>query len=193
MKDGSPTNHQYDRRDEFLLKMYEAFWNNITRAEDAAWKLLATYTALFAGLALAFTVVGPLGFAVLVTLFSFLAIALSLNANLWFVRNIGLIANLEKEFLNKQDYGVLIPEPWGKDKVPFFSLKRFEAWWVFVPVYLAVAVVTIEVLWSQFSCAQALVVALLFVSCMFLTIAYGWHLNSRHDALIRGAPGVSKL
>jgi hypothetical protein len=170
--------------------MYEAYWSNITRAEDAAWKILATYTGLFAGLALAFTVVGPLGFATLVILFSSLAIAISLNANLWFVRNIGLISNLEKEFLREQDYGILIPASWRKGKVQFFSLKHLEAWWVFVPVYLAVAVVTIAVLWSQFSCVQALAVTIIFMVCVLLTVIYGWSLKLRHDDLVHGAPGV---
>ena len=173
------------------MRMYEVYWSNITRAEEAAWKILATYSALFAALTLAFTVVKPVGFAVLVILFSFLAIAISLNANLWFVRNIGLIANLEKEFLDKADYGVLIPVRWGKDKVPFFSWKVFEAWWVLITAYLAVAVATVAVLSSQFSCDDALIILLVFAVCMLLTLVYGMSLKSRHDALLREAPGAS--
>jgi len=172
--------------------MYDAYWNNITRAEEAAWKILATYSALFAGLALAYSVVKPIGFAILVILFSFLAIAISLNANLWFVRNIGLIANVEKEFLDKSDYGVLIPARWGKEKVPFFSWKVFEAWWVLIAAYFAVAVVTMSVLWNRVSSDDAITILLFFALCTLLTITYGVSLKSRHEDLMRDAPGASK-
>jgi hypothetical protein len=39
-----------DYRKEFMLRTYSAFWDCVSRAEDSAWKIVAAYVALFAGL-----------------------------------------------------------------------------------------------------------------------------------------------
>ncbi|MEM2112069.1 MAG: hypothetical protein QXX08_09380, partial [Candidatus Bathyarchaeia archaeon] len=118
-----------------LLRMYSEYWDNVTRAEDNAWKIFASYTALFAGLSLALPVIGNLGFLALLLIFSFVAIAIALRANLWFVRNLGLISNIEQEFLEKEDYGTIVP-CWFRKKTGFLNN---EIWWIHIITYITVA------------------------------------------------------
>jgi len=177
------------RRDTFLLEFYKVCWNNITRAEEAAWKMFAAYTAVLAGLSLASGIIGKVGFLLITIIFSFLAISLSLNANLWFVRNIGIISNLEKEFLYSEDYDSLIPKGYQK-KVPFFSLRAFEAWWVLIVSYFGICVTTTGLLLPQISgCDQKIIVIVVFLECFFLTVLYGISLKHRHDRLVEKAKG----
>jgi len=180
---------QGDRRERFLLEFYKACWNNVTRAEDVAWKMFAAYTAVFAGLSLSFGIIGITGFLSVFTIFSFLAISLSLNANLWFVRNIGLISNLEKEFLDTSDYGVLIPKSY-KEKIPFFSIRVFEAWWVLVAAYFGISLTLLIILFPQIpNCNQKLMVLAIYLASLFSTLLYGIFLDSRHKKFKEGAPG----
>lgn len=180
---------QDNDRKRFLLEFYQVCWNNVTRAEEAAWKMFAAYTAIFAGLAFASGTIGIAGFLSVLSIFSFLAIALSLNANLWFVRNIGLVSNLEKEFLRESDYGVLVPKSY-KEKIPFFSFGVFEAWWVLIVAYFSISLTVLIVLFPQISdCNQKLLVLAIYLVSLFLTILYGIFLNLRHKKFVKGAPG----
>jgi hypothetical protein len=180
---------QDDERKKFLLEFYQACWNNVTRAEESAWKMFAAYTAIFAGLAFASETIGIAGFLSLLSIFSFLAIALSLNANLWFVRNIGLISNLEKEFLDESDYGVLLPKSY-KEKIPFFSFRVFEAWWVLIAAYFSISLTVLIFLFPQISdCNQKILVSAIYLVSLFLTILYGILLKLRHKRFAEGARG----
>jgi len=182
-----------DRRDKFLLQMYNVFWSNISRAEEAAWKMLAVYAALFAGLSFALPTIGLVLFLVLIILFSFCGAALSLNANLWFVRNINLISNLEKEFLHASDYDVLVPKRYQK-QYPFLSKRTFEVWWVLAALYLAVGTITPAVLFSQIqTCAEMILVLVIYLVSLFLTIGYGVLLEGRHEAFLKSAPGKTPI
>jgi len=100
--------------------MYSAFWECVSRAEDSAWKIVAAYVALFAGLYFFYPVIGLGGVATIFIIFSYTAIAFALRANVWFLRNMGLISNLEREFLNKEDYEILIPHFFA-DKLHFLN------------------------------------------------------------------------
>ena len=178
-----------DRRSKFLLEMYDEFWSNITRAEEAAWKMFAAYAALFVGISYAKSTIGVALFLTLIILFSFCAVALSLNANLWFVRNVNLISNLEKEFLDPADYGVLIPRRF-LERYHFLSLETFEVWWVLVVLYLAIATVVPAVLYSQIEpCIGKLWVLETYLICLTLVIFYGALLRHRHRSFLEDAPG----
>src|SRR5215831_1382050 len=121
------TDDDRQNRTQFLLKMYEAAWGNITRTDDVIWKLYTAYTTLVIGtvvlsekqLAIPF-------YGVVATLFiTFVATTHSLSVNAWFLRNIVIISNLEASFLNAADYGTLIPPRWHprdrRDNLPFWN------------------------------------------------------------------------
>jgi hypothetical protein len=178
-----------DRRDQFKLAMYEAYWSNVTRAEDAAWKMIAAYTALIAGLSLALSTIGTAAFVSVLIIFSFMAIAISLNANLWFVRNVGLISNLEMDFLDESDYGVLIPKGYRR-KLPFVSTRTFEVWWVMILAFFSSCTTIVLLLFSKIpDITGRILVAELYLSAFILTSMYGWSLMRRYERFKTGAPG----
>ncbi|MEM2506497.1 MAG: hypothetical protein QXF61_05585 [Nitrososphaeria archaeon] len=109
--------------------MYGEYWDNISRAEDNA-----SYTALFAGLALIHLIIGDFGFLAMILIFSSVSIVIALRANLWYVRNLGLISNIEQEFLEKGDYGIIVPNSFLKKP----SFINNEIWWIHIVTYLTV-------------------------------------------------------
>ncbi len=113
-----------DKRDEFLLHMYDAFWNNITRAENNAWTMIAVYGALIAGVGLAQTLLTPVGASFVLIVFGYLASSFSASANLWFRRNLTMIGRLESQFLNPSDYGFLLPSRY-KDPRRFWTIENW--------------------------------------------------------------------
>jgi len=176
-----------EERIKFLLQMHTSYWNNISRAEDACWKMMAAYTALIAGLSFSIPTIGYVGFLAIFIPFSFMSVNISLNANLWFLRNIGLISNLEKEFLRDKDYDYLIPKSWG-EKYPFLNT---EPWWIFTVVYFSVCLVVTVLMSQKISCAEQVFVGLLFLVCLFLTILYGEKMRNRYEKFKAHAPGRS--
>jgi len=174
-------------RCKFLLQMHEIYWNNISRAEDACWKMIAAYTALIAGLSFSIPVIEYLGFLFVFIPFSFLSVAISLNANLWFLRNIGLISNLEKEFLKNEDYDYLIPKRWGK-KLPFLN---DEPWWVFTFVYFAVCLFITCFIFQKLNCQEQVIIGGLFFTCFILTVWYAMRMKDRYESFIEKSPGRS--
>ncbi|SRR6266566_1367828 len=126
-----------DKRDEFLLHMYDAFWNNITRAENTAWTIIAVYGALIAGVGLAQTLLTPVGASFVLIIFGDLASCFSASANLWFRRNLTMIGRLESQFLNQNDYGFLLPSDY-KNPRKFWTI---ENWTVLIIAYPLVSTI----------------------------------------------------
>jgi hypothetical protein len=152
----NPARSEVDLRNDFLMKLYENSWSNISTAEDTAWKMMAAYTALFAGLSIAIPYITLFGFVSVIIIFSFLSVAIALNANLWFVRNIGISSSIEKEMLLDSDMNKIIPKRWVERKPPFFSWERIEVWWVFIPVFVAVPLITMLVSYCSLNESQRL-------------------------------------
>ena len=171
---------------KFLLQMHKVYWSNISRAEDACWKMMAAYTALIAGLTFSVPFIGYSGFLGVFIPFSFMSVIISLNANLWFLRNISLISNLEKEFLSDKDYNYLIPRRWAQ-KYPFLNS---EPWWVFVSVYFSVCVIiTFFIIFPKINCTERKFAISLFLIFSFFTIFYGWWMWRRYKRFKAEAPG----
>ena len=176
-----------ERRSKFLLEMHKAYWNNISRAEDASWKMIAAYTALIAGLAFSSPVIGYTGILAIFIPFSFMSVAISLNANLWFLRNIGLISNLEREFLNDTDYDRLIPKRWQL-KYPFINT---EPWCLFALVYFSVCCIVTALLLPQINKIAQIYITCLFLGCLIPTVWYWNKLRKRYERFKIEAPGGS--
>jgi hypothetical protein len=174
-------------RIKFLLQMHNSYWNNISRAEDACWKMMAAYTALIAGLSLSVPVIGYIGFLEIFIPFSFMSIAIFLNANLWFLRNIGLISNLEKEFLRNVDYNYLIPKRWSKK----YSFLNSEPWWVFISAYFFVCLLITLLMFQKIDCTEKISIGFLFLICLSLIILYGKKMRDRYERFKIEAPGKS--
>jgi hypothetical protein len=173
------------RRDNFLLRMYGEYWDNISRAEDNAWKIFASYTALFAGLALIHPIIGDFGFLLLILIFSSVAIAIALRANLWYVRNLGLISNLEQEFLEERDYGIIVPHP-------FLKKPRFindEIWWIHIITYLLITFSLILLIYQRLEESTLCTLKYSVFICLVVCFFYGCKLYLEYRDFITQAPG----
>jgi hypothetical protein len=169
-------------REEFLVKMYEMMWQNITTAADAIWKVMAAYTAVFAGTALASSELGNWGFTLILTIFGLLGMAVCLNANAWFARNIGVVANIEQEFLAPDDYGKIIPTAW-KSKQPFVNR---EVWWCLVLLFLSITFVVVATEAPGFDGARFDALWGLFLLGLLAVMGYGNFLLTRQRAFEAG-------
>jgi hypothetical protein len=175
-----------DYEKEFKLKMYSAFWDCVSRAEDSAWKMVAAYVALFVGLHFFYDVIGPAGVATIFIVFSYTAIALALRANSWFVRNMGLISNLEKEFLNKEDYERLIPGFFA-DKLSFLNL---EICFIQVVSYFSICIAFLCYIFPKIDvCDHQILVSVVFTTGLLLMIFCGWRYYKEFKNFCLHAPG----
>lgn len=113
--DESTLTRQMSRRDEFLLVMYGKLWDNIDRHLTVVWEsaaVLGGATAVFA-----LTEKGLLSVdlaSTLLVLVSGWMVLHAYDANSWYNRNLAIIANIERLFLDAQD---------AKD-VHYFFLKH---------------------------------------------------------------------
>jgi hypothetical protein len=94
-----------DRRDGFLKQMYSEMWNNINRHLTVTWQavgVLAGAFAVFFGLAERQAISLDLA-ASLLLLIAAWQLCHVYDANTWFNRNLGIISNIERQFLTKRD------------------------------------------------------------------------------------------
>lgn len=93
-----------DRRDEFLVKMYEQMFNDIDRHHKIVWQVIGVLVGSFAVIALTEKGLIPLNIAVsIVILISLWVIAHVYDSNYWYNRNLVIISNIERQFLKKED------------------------------------------------------------------------------------------
>lgn len=173
------------RKDTFLLEMLGEYWENVSRAEESAWKIFASYTALFAGLSLAHPMIGDAGFLALILLFSSAAVAIALRSNLWFARNLGLISNIEQEFLEKQDYGTIVP-CWFLRKQGFISC---EIWWIHIVTYLAASLGVTVFMYQKLELAARQWIVFFLAFCLLVCFVYGFFLYIKYIEFKSQAPG----
>lgn len=97
-------------RADFLINMYNQAFNNINRHIIIVWQTISILAASFVSIFLAEK------FEVSIWITSFLLIiyitwmiAHLIDANHWFKRNLHIITNIEKNFLNKDDLKLIHP------------------------------------------------------------------------------------
>jgi len=175
-------------REKFLISYYEKCWENISRAEDSVWKMFAAYAGLFAGSAFLFDKIGIVGFLGIFISYSGLAMILTLNAHLWYLRNISLISNFEKEFLIPTDYGVIIPNKF-KDKLNFLGFHSFEIWLLLFFAYFFISVLITSFFYTRLTCLEKNTIIMLFGGVIIINLIYGFHLKTRYDEFRSDSPG----
>ncbi|SHJ87207.1 hypothetical protein SAMN04487911_1484 [Arenibacter nanhaiticus] len=93
-----------DRRDEFLLKMYEQMFNDIDRHHKIVWQVIGVLVGSFAFIALAEKGFIPIDIAVaVIVLLALWVIAHVYDSNYWYNRNLVIISNIERQFLQSSD------------------------------------------------------------------------------------------
>jgi len=93
-----------DERKEFLIHMYDQMFNDINRHIMVVWQSVGVLIGAFAIFALVEKNIMPLDFAVtfVILLIAWLGAHL-LDAGYWYNRNLVIIANIERQFLKKED------------------------------------------------------------------------------------------
>lgn len=91
-------------REDLLLKMYDQMFNDINRHIMVVWQSVGVLVGAFAVFALVEKNVVPLDFAVcIVLLLALWLMAHLFDAAYWYNRNLVIIANIERQFLLKED------------------------------------------------------------------------------------------
>lgn len=93
-----------NRRDEFLLKMYEQLMNDINRHISVVWQSIGTLIGAFAVFVLVEKNIISIDYAtcIIVLLVGWLWAHLH-DASYWYNRNLAMVANIEKDFLEITD------------------------------------------------------------------------------------------
>lgn len=93
-----------DYRKELLLNMYNQLWNSINNHITVLWQSIGTLIGAFAIFALTEKKVISLDYASsLIVLICGWLLANLLDTSYWYNRNLAITANIEKEFLGKED------------------------------------------------------------------------------------------
>jgi hypothetical protein len=93
-----------DDRKEFLGKMYDQMFNDINTHILVVWQSVGVVIGAFAVFALVEKNIIPIDFAcTLMILLSAWLIANLYDASYWYNRNLAIIANIERQFLNTKD------------------------------------------------------------------------------------------
>ncbi len=91
-------------RGVFLLEMYKKAWDNINRHILTAWHSIGVLASAVAALLLTEKSILPLDYAAtLVVITAGWQVAHALDSNFWFNRNLLIIGNIEREFLDSGD------------------------------------------------------------------------------------------
>lgn len=92
------------KREQLLLKMYDQMFNDINRHILVVWQSIGVLVGAFAIFALVEKKVVSLDIAVsIVLLLSAWLLAHLFDASYWYNRNLIIIANIERQFLQKED------------------------------------------------------------------------------------------
>ena len=93
-----------DRRDEFLIALYNQLMNDINRHIIVVWQSVATLIGAFAAYGLVQQKLIPLDLAAAITLGACIwHLAHVYDASYWYNRNLVIIANIERQFLRQSD------------------------------------------------------------------------------------------
>lgn len=91
-------------RKELMINLYNQLWNSINVRTTAIWKSVGLFTGAFAVLALTGNNILSLDIAAsLINMICGWYLANIIDAAFWFNRNLVIIANIEKEFFEKDD------------------------------------------------------------------------------------------
>lgn len=175
-----------DNREEFLLNLYRIAWNNVNTHRDSLWKVLVPYLGFYVVLGDAYDVLGKMGVLLILMGMNTFVIAISINFNLWFVRNLGIATNIETYFLENSDYGKLIPEKY-KEKIPFMMLEI----WMFVVYCVSFVHVFIFAL-SFFvidDCLHLVIISTAFLGSVFFILGWFFKHKRRFDGFKSEATG----
>ena len=182
--------NEKDPRNDFLLKLYETNWKNIIRTDDILWKVFLSYASVvLATIFLSDKFLNQPVFGILISLaITAIATCHAFNVNLWFLRNLVLLGNVEASFLKATDYGVILPKKWHPPYAGgFFNFKEFPSILGFI--YPLFALLIIIPYWASLTCLEQNIVAATAVTTVVLCSWYIYSLKNTFNELKKTAPG----
>jgi hypothetical protein len=186
-----------NRRNDFLLAMYNQMWGNIDRHILVIWQSVGALFGAFAVLALTEKNVLSVDIAcsLMVVICAWVA-AHVVDASYWFNRNLVIIINIERQFLLAKDL---------QDIHPYFrDHRRPTVDHLAVQGYLAASVFLLIALWHfstrvapgfnlpwhNFEFFRALPYVVALVAAVLL-ILFKRKQNENYEKLLRKSPGIS--
>ncbi len=183
------TNDEQERK-ELILQMYNHFWQNISRSDEATWKIMASFAALIAAVSFVYDKIGNIASGILLMIFSFIGLWLTANQNQWFIRNMALLSNIERTFLKDEDFGKILDKRWKSGvRIPFLNS---ETYWILCALYLMMALFGLLLsagILKNDSNVSINTVYIVFVLFLIVSVAYTLHLRSRYKKFKKNTPG----
>jgi hypothetical protein len=186
-----------ERRDAFLLAMYNQMWGNINRHILVIWQSVGALLSAFAVLALIEKNVLPVDLAcsLMVVICAWVA-AHVIDANFWFTRNLVIIINIERQFLSAKDLHDIHPyfKDHRKPKLDHLVVQGFLAASVFLLIagwHFSTRVAPgFDMPWRNFEFFRALPYVVALVAAGLL-ILFKQKQKASYEALLRKSPGIS--
>jgi len=162
-----------DKREQFLLHMYNQLWNSITRVEQGLWQFISLYAAIL-GLHWALGKSQPALAAYLTIVASCWGINIAINAGKWFERNRMMVINIERQFMCKDDIKKIMPLSYHK-KEP----RKLFTWLdrIHIFVFITIGVLSIYAYWHDL-CKTGVNIAITIILIIGALVgtAYHWHM-----------------
>jgi hypothetical protein len=183
-------------KEQFLLSYHRIAWENINAHRDGLWKILIPYLGFYVAVKDIYEMVGAQYVFIAFLALNAFVIAISINFNLWFLRNMAIIQNIESYFLDENDYGRLLPKSYKvpesyKDRFPFHMPEI----WIFVVicasfVHVFIFGISLYVLneWSE----QISLELSFGLTVSFLIAWYSYH-QKRYSNFVKETKGYHNL
>lgn len=177
-------------RNEFLISMYNQMYNDINRHILVIWQAIG----VLAGSATLFVLIYQklldinLGITIIV-LFGFWAILTMCDSAFWYNRNLVIIANIERQFLNSDDDKLIHYYFKRHREHSFIDHLRIQFWLVFLVIIIAL----IYHFSSLQACSPFLLIILPYVVFIVLGIysLYYWFgdRKKKYEEFVKNSPG----
>lgn len=161
---------------EFYLKMYSEYWNNIRTATESSWKIFLSYSVIIGIISFLFNN-NLAGWIITLLIIGFTAITISitLNSNLWFLRNIIFISRVEAIF----DVNKVLPKEYKKFKKRFINDEIFT---LHLILYLIICIfLTLFFIFQLKSWLELTYILIGTGLIVAAVIYYSYHLYKRYD------------
>ncbi len=134
-----------DEHDEFLRTWYQVLWSNVDRSMTSIWQIAGPIALVGAG----FMYMDRLGPHLAVSLqfvIVFWALNNTIDMNSWHRRNLIFIARVERHFLRKEDYGVVIPSSFREPRMEWIAFYSINAITFVVLLGIVIAIYAVKVI-----------------------------------------------
>lgn len=190
-----------DKRDEFLIKVYEQMFNDIDRHHKILWQIIGVLIGSFAFIALAEKGLIPIDIAIsVVILLSLWVMAHVYDSNYWYNRNLVIISNIERQFLKRtdlKDIHYYFGEHRAKNAIQTsLKIQLYLAWGI-ISVFISYHFFTRVLPGFDLSFEQSQIDWIRFIPYLTLIIFYfifvNWIKNKREKnylEFIENSPGI---